>query len=308
MQGILMPVPTIFRADGDVDAKGTLDIIDDLIDVGVHALFILGSAGQGPAMELDERAELADAVIKHVRGRLPVLVNVGTSYLRSSLWLTERAVASGADAILSTPPFYYSDHPAAEVDAHLVSVAEASGGRPFVIYNNERYTGINITPPWLARLAARIPNLRGIKLSYTPQAGIFRYVEQAPDHVNIYTASTLEMLPTVPFGTRGCINPPSIAFPDLAVAMWDALIEKNYARAFELQASVKEVGMSLLALEGKYGRFIVAEAMRARGYKVDLYPRWAEGEPIDDVARAEVRRVIAIAKAAVAPPKALAGE
>jgi hypothetical protein len=90
--------------------------------------------------------------------------------------------------------------------------------------------------------------------------------------------------------------------------MWDALIEKDYARAFELQASVKEVGMSLLALEGKYGRFIVAEAMRARGYKVDLYPRWAEGEPIDDVARAEVRRVIAIAKAAVAPPKALAGE
>lgn len=299
MRGILMPVPTIFRESGEVDAKATLDIIDDLIGVGVHAIFILGSAGQGPAMELDERAKLTDAVMKHVNGKLPVLVNVGTAYLRSSLDLTEKALASGADAILSTPPFYYSDHPAAEIDAHLLSVAKASGGRPFVIYNNERYTGINITPPWLARLAKEMPNLRGIKLSYTPQVGVFRYIEAAPDHVNIYTASTLEMLPTVPFGARGCINPPSIAFPDLAVGMWDALQAKDYTKAFKLQEAVKEVSMSLLTLEGKYGRFIIAEAMRVRGYKVPRYPRWAEGTPIDDTARAEVKRVIGVAKAAV---------
>lgn len=299
-----MPVPTLFRADGEVDTAGTLDVIDDLIDVGVHALFILGSAGQGPAMELEERAAFTDTVVKHVKGRLPVMVNVGTAYLKSSLWLTERAVASKVDAILSTPPFYYSDHPAAEVDAHLTGVAKATGGRPFVIYNNERYTGINITPPWLAKLAGLIPNLRGIKLSYTPQAGIFRYIEQAPDTVNIYTASTLELLPTVPFGARGCINPPSIAFPDLAVAMWQALIARDYSRAFALQAAVKEVAMGLLTLEGKFGRFIVAEAMRARGYKVTLYPRWAEGLPIDDAARAETARLIALSKAAVVKPKA----
>jgi 4-hydroxy-tetrahydrodipicolinate synthase len=292
MQGILMPVPTLFKKDGSVDIGSTLDIIDDSIKAGVHALFILGSAGQGPVMELDERAAAADAMIKHVKGRLPVLVNVGTAYLKTSVQLAEAAVASGADAIAATPPYYYADHPAAEVDAHLAGVAKATGGRPFVLYNNLRYTGIEVTAPWLAQLAEKIPNLAGVKLSYVSQSGVFQYLDKVPNRVAIYIASILELLSTVPFGAKGCINPPSVFFPELPVAMWNALMAKDYTRAFELQKAVKISTLGLQALERKYGRYIIAEGMRLRGYKVEQFPRWAQGEPIDDKVRSEVKGIL----------------
>ena len=39
----------------------------------------------------------------------------------------------------------------------VVIGAAAAAPLPFVVYNNERYTGINITAPWLKRLAGEIP-------------------------------------------------------------------------------------------------------------------------------------------------------
>ena len=286
--GIIMAILTPFKQDGSVDDDALLAITDGLIAAGVHNLFLLGSAGQGPVMELDERMHTVEIIFDHVGGRVPVLVHVGTAYLKTTQDLARHAHAAGADALAAVPPYYYSDHPEAEIDAHLIGGASTTP-LPFVVYNNERYTGINITAPWLARLAKEMPNLCGIKLSYVNLGVIFQYLDLAPERVSIYTASTLEILPTVPFGVRGCINPPSILYPELAVAIWEATKAKDYTLAFDLQARVKERAQGLLRLERKYGRFMIGEWLRMRGYKVKRYPRWAEGTPLDDDARKELR-------------------
>lgn len=116
-----------------------------------------------------------------------------------------------------------------------------------------------------------------------------------PARVAIYTANTLEVLPTSPFGVKGCIHPPSILFPELAVAIWDAVQARDYTRAFELQGRVKKVSAGLLRLERTYGRFVVGEGLRIRGYDVKCFPRWAEGTPLDDDARTEIRALLKVA-------------
>lgn len=289
--GILMPLLTPFEADGGVDEDTLLSITDHLIGAGVHALFVLGSAGQGPVMELDERARAADLVVRHVKGRVPVMVHVGTAYLETTQELARKAAESGADGIAAVPPYYYSDHPEAEIDAHLIAAAKSTS-LPFLVYNNERYTGINITAPWLKRLSEHIPNMCGIKLSYTSQGVIFQYLDLMPEHVGIFTASTLELLPTAPFGVRGCINPPSILFPELAVAMWETLKAKDYAYAFELQDRVKRTTLGLLRLERRFGRFVIAEGLRLRGHPVKRYPRWQQGEKLTEECKSEIAEIL----------------
>ena len=79
-----MPILTPFTETGEVDEDALLSIADGLIDAGVHNLFVMGSAGQGPVMELDERRRVAETLINHVNGRVPLIIHIGTPYLKTT--------------------------------------------------------------------------------------------------------------------------------------------------------------------------------------------------------------------------------
>ena len=142
IEGIINPIIVPFTTNDEVDENLLLAFAEDSITAGVSALFILGSAGQGPTMTSEERKRSADIVIGHVKGRIPVIVHVGTTHLRSTVELAEAAAESGADAIGVIPPYYYTDHPAAEIDAHFKGVAKACP-LPLVVYNFFKYAN-----PW----------------------------------------------------------------------------------------------------------------------------------------------------------------
>jgi dihydrodipicolinate synthase/N-acetylneuraminate lyase len=70
-KGIIMPLPTPFMADGELDEALGCELADFEIGAGVNALFLLGSFGQGPVMREDQRKRYAETIIRHVRGRVP---------------------------------------------------------------------------------------------------------------------------------------------------------------------------------------------------------------------------------------------
>ncbi len=288
--GIINPIVTPFTDDGEVDGSLLLAFAEDSITAGCCALFIMGSAGQGPTLTYEEREKAADLVSKHVKGRIPVIVHVGTTDLRSTAALAVAAKDSGADAIAVIPPYYYSDHPPAEVDAHFKGVAAACD-LPMVIYNNAQYSGINITPPWLARLAAEIPSIVGVKLAYASLGQISAYLRLAPERVAMYAGTTLDLIPMAQFGVRGAINPPTTLFPELAVAMWDAITASDWNRAHELYGILVPANTTVTRLGANYGRAVLREGLRMRGYDLKVYPRW-ESLELPDKEREELKQAL----------------
>ncbi len=288
--GILNPIITPFTESGDVDEDLLCVLAEDSIEAGCGALFTFGSAGQGPTMTPEERAKAADAVIKQVSGRVPVIVHVGTTDLKSTARLAEAAAMSGADAIAVIPPYYYCDHPPAEIDAHFKGVAKACP-LPMVVYNNEQYSGINITPPWLARLAEEIPTIVGVKLAYASLGQISAYMRLAPDRVAMYAGTTLDLLPMAQFGVKGAINPPSALFPELAVALWDAVSTGAWNRAHEIYDVLLPANTTVTRIGFAYGRAVLREGLRMRGYDVKIYPRW-ESLDLPDKERAELEAAL----------------
>ena len=288
--GILNPIITPFTESGDVDEDLLCVLAEDSIKAGCSALFVFGSAGQGPTMTLDERSRAADAVIGQVKGRVPVIVHVGTTDLKSTARLAEAAADSGAAAIAVIPPYYYSDHPPAEVDAHFKGVAKACP-LPMVVYNNEQYSGINITPPWLARLAGEIPTIAGVKLAYASLGQISAYLRLVPERVAMYAGTTLDLLPMAQFGVKGAINPPSTLFPELAVALWQAVSTGAWDRAHEIYGVLLPANTTVTRLGFSYGRAVLREGLRMRGYDVKLYPRW-ESLELPEKERAELETAL----------------
>ncbi|HXF81158.1 MAG TPA: dihydrodipicolinate synthase family protein, partial [bacterium] len=72
--GIIPPVVTLFDRQGRVDEDAMRAHLDFLIEGGVHGLFVLGSTGETMHLSIEERRAVAALAVRHVNGRVPVLV------------------------------------------------------------------------------------------------------------------------------------------------------------------------------------------------------------------------------------------
>jgi dihydrodipicolinate synthase/N-acetylneuraminate lyase len=290
--GIILPLITPFKANGEVDEQTLLNMADGAIKAGAHGIFILGSQGQGPTMSKEERTKTTAKVVEHVNSRIPVIVHVGTTDLRSTTQLAVEAEAAGVDGIAVIAPYYYTDHSTAEIDAHFMGVAKATS-LPMVMYNNAKYSGVNITVDWLVRLSEQIPTLCGVKLSYASPEMMLQYVERLPERVAVYSGSTMYLLTTVPFGVRGAINPLAVLFPELAVSIWNAINDKNWELAFKLQDKVNRASLGISKIFKQSGRSLYKEGLRMMGYNVEVFPRW-EAMDLSEASLAELRHIMEI--------------
>src|SRR5438552_18703063 len=129
IEGILMPMPVAFKGDGAIDAAATDAIIDFYLAAGVHGFFPLGTHGQGMVMEIDERKKVAEQIVNRVRGRVPVVMHIGTANTLSSIELAKHAAGLGVDALGVLPPYYYP-HDDYEVYSYYNAMASATLGVP----------------------------------------------------------------------------------------------------------------------------------------------------------------------------------
>src|SRR3984957_7538341 len=73
-QGVFPVAPTIFDTDGRLDLEGQRRCTDFMIDAGSHGICILANFSEQFALSDEERDRVMQAVLRHVAGRVPVIV------------------------------------------------------------------------------------------------------------------------------------------------------------------------------------------------------------------------------------------
>jgi len=292
IEGILAPMPVGFKVDGAIDYAATDAIVDFYLGAGTHGFFALGTHGQGMVMEIDERKKVAEQIVNRVRGRVPVVMHVGTANTLSSIELAKHAAGLGVDAVAVVPPYYYP-HDDYEVYAHYKAIAKSIPGVPMFIYDNTETTHVEITPPKANKIIEAIaPNpLAGIKVSFLPYDKLLGYVYQLPKSVGVFPGGIFSLYSGYSVGVRGAIHPPSTPFPESCVRMYEAL------KAGDLKGAQKEHDLltRLMQVVGRFlrthGRGVFCELMRLRGLPVERFPRW-ECAPFTEKDRAELKERI----------------
>ena len=282
IRGVLLPIITPFDDRVRVDEEMMRQLVDFHISAGVQGLFVLGSTGQGPAMTIEERKHAAAIALDQAKKRIPVVIHVGTADAWSTTDLAEHAAAHGADAVAIVPPYYYSDHTEYEIIAHYQAVHKAVS-LPIYIYENPKYSGISIPPGFALRMKEQVPALKGIKVAYG-QGALLEYVRLLPD-VSVFTGNA-DLFGLVPFGLAGMINPPTSFVPELCVALFKALDNKDYLAAVEAQKRVDAAARIVAARLRKWGRVPLQEVYRMRGFAVQRFPKWeTEQMPKEEIAK-----------------------
>ncbi|MDA7426219.1 dihydrodipicolinate synthase family protein [Thalassococcus lentus] len=161
-EGIYTPVVTPYHEDGRPNWDALADVIDFLIDSGVHGLISGGSTGENYAQSVSERVEVARFTHQRANGRLPFVMGTGAMLTSDSIALAEAGRDMGADAILLASPPYAV--PTDRENALNALAIDKAAGLPVMLYNYPHRTGTMMGEEFLDRVG-RSRNFCGIKES-----------------------------------------------------------------------------------------------------------------------------------------------
>lgn len=130
--GIWSALITPFDAENNVNKVILRDLVDYLIDQGVSGFYLCGSTGEGLMMSLEERKTVTETVLKHVTGRVPVIVHVGSMALVDAVVLARHGRDAGAVAISSIIPPKFDN--LESVVRYYGEIANATQGFPIISY------------------------------------------------------------------------------------------------------------------------------------------------------------------------------
>src|SRR4051812_49847891 len=105
-KGVFPVVPTVFDGDGRLDLDGQKRAVDFMIDAGSQGLCILANFSEQFVLTDAERDQVLDAVLKHVGGRVPVIVT--TTHFASHICAerSRRAEQAGGAVGMGVPPHH----------------------------------------------------------------------------------------------------------------------------------------------------------------------------------------------------------
>ena len=235
LRGVIPALVTPFTPDGNLDREALREIVGFHLKQNVNGFFVCGSTGLGPAMAKEERKKVAETVIQETRGKVPVIVQVGSVDPHDSIELARHAQKAGADAVASVTPFYYKPGDDAIME-YYTRLAESTT-LPLFIYNIPRNTGNNVDANLLVKLS-KIPNIVGVKDSSQDFNQLIDYLAAVPRSFNVIVGTDSFLYSALHAGAYGGVSAVANAFPETMVEMYQAYVRKDLERGAELQRQV----------------------------------------------------------------------
>lgn len=235
VKGIISPLITPFTSEGEIYGDGLRRLLDFQIEKGVHGIWLSGTYGAGPLMTVEQRKRLVEMSVRHVGGKMSVIVHVGSSSPDSVIELARHAEKTGADAIGSVPPFYYpyKENEVFNFFSRLISSVDL----PVFAYNNPARTGFDIKPDLLNKLASI--GLAGVKDSSFNLIQFYEYLTTVEKNEFTFIIGTEALLlPAMIAGAKGSVSGLANVLPEVNVEAYKAIKGKKWKEAVDLQLKI----------------------------------------------------------------------
>jgi 4-hydroxy-tetrahydrodipicolinate synthase len=233
IRGIVVPLVTPFNRDESVDESALRQIVDYLIEAGVHGLFPSGSQGELYALSTEEKKRVMEVVVEQANGRVFVMPSTGAVTTRESIELTQYAQACGADAASVITPYFIQPSAAEQIE-HMTRIAR-SVSFPVLAYNNPGRTNVSFTPNMAAAVAGQADNFIGIKDSSGDLTNTLDYIDVCPPTFRTLVGRDTLIYPALCCGCVGAVAATANVAPELVVGIYEAYYAGDHALALERQ-------------------------------------------------------------------------
>lgn len=239
LTGTGVALVTPFDQHGDVDYEALSSLIDFVITNNVEYVVTLGTTGETPTLDHEEKIRIAEFTYQSVNKRVPVVVGIGGNNTQELVRELKSFPLEGAAAVLSASPYY--NKPSQEgIYQHYKALAEASP-KPIMLYNVPGRTGRNMTATTTVRLAHDLPNIIGIKEASGDMMQCMEILRDKPADFLVVSGDDALALPQIACGMEGVISVAANAFPKMFSEMIRDCIAGNFKQAREKNNQLIEV-------------------------------------------------------------------
>lgn len=150
-KGYIPAITTPFHSNGDIDWKGFEDLLNWLMDEGMHGIIVNGTTGEWFSQSVEEQGEIFQFAARIIDGKIPLLGGCTAFTADQSIEIAKLAGEAHLDGILIAPPPYIAPN-----DDELVSFYEHISNHvqlPICVYNWPRGTNVDMQKDLVKRLA-----------------------------------------------------------------------------------------------------------------------------------------------------------
>lgn len=252
LNGILAPVVTPFRADGEVDEGGFARNVRAHLAAGLVGIVVAGSTGEAALLDDNERNGLVDTARHEVPPDRTLIVGTGAESTRAALARTMAAAERGADGVLVVAPHYYANSMTADaLLAHYERIADASPV-PVLLYTIPKYMHFALPADVVARLAKH-ENIVGMKDSSGDATLLTGYLASQSDTFRVLTGSGVFFADALAMGAHGGILAVSLFAPARSLDVWHASADGDADAVQRAQAALTPVAGQIVSTLGVAG-------------------------------------------------------
>ncbi|NTV51607.1 MAG: 4-hydroxy-tetrahydrodipicolinate synthase [Candidatus Firestonebacteria bacterium] len=230
-RGSMVALVTPFE-NNRVDELRLRALIEFQIANGTHVLVPCGTTGESATLSMAEHRRVIEITVETAAGRALVMAGTGSNNTTEAIELTRAAKSAGANGALLIAPYY--NKPTQEgLYRHFMAIAEATQF-PFVLYNIQGRTAVNVLPETIVRISEACPLLVGVKEASGSLEQISTLHSLLNDRAAILSGDDALTLPIMAVGGQGVISVVANLVPRATADLVDACLQGNYAAALPL--------------------------------------------------------------------------
>jgi 4-hydroxy-tetrahydrodipicolinate synthase len=234
----MVAVVTPMTADGTIDFQAWERLLGFHAEQGTDALVVGGTTGESPTLSAAELGELVSRALRHLRGRMPIVVGAGTNSTARTVERARELSSAGVDGLLVVTPYY--NKPTQEgLYQHYRAVAEAASV-PVIAYNVPSRTGVDLLPETVMRLA-RLPGIGGIKEATGNVERARQIVAGCPSTFEVLSGDDATAHELMAVGARGVISVTANVAPRLMHELCAAAAREDEVLVGELDGRLREL-------------------------------------------------------------------
>ena len=261
-KGVFPVVPTTFNDAGELDLPSQLRCVDFMIDAGSTGLCILANFSEQFVLSDDEREVVTEAILKHVAGRVPVIVTTTHFGTKVCAKRSRRAQDLGAAMVMVMPPYHGATIRVTEEKIYEFYAALSDAIDIPIMIQDAPVSGTALSAAFLARTAKEIKNVCYFKIETPGAASKLReLIRLGGDAIEgpWDGEEAITLLPDLEAGATGAMT--GGAYPDGIRKIMDAWVIGNREEATLEYAR----WLPLINYENRQGGILTAKALMKAG-------------------------------------------
>ncbi len=204
IRGVIPPMLTPFRENGDVDYDAHSRNITRWNQVDLGGYLVLGSNGETPYLTEAEKLKLIELTVQQAAKGRTIIAGTGLESTRETIRLTNLAAELGVHAALVLTPSYFGPQMTDEaLIRHFRHVANASP-IPILLYSVPAYTHLTISVEAVQKLSEHA-NIIGMKDSSGDVPRLASLKNAVPPDFHLIVGTASAWYPALALGIRAGI-------------------------------------------------------------------------------------------------------